>query len=186
MSRRAFTLVEVMISGGLLLTLIALSVQVFLPALGIWRRNQAKASVQQAALSAVYRIRHDLGQSAPQLVHAREGILILLSAGEPPSFDEHGQPLWSEWVGFWLDDRERLWRFTRSLAAPSAEQPTVVASNPPTPAELARGRILARGVKSFLPSPGPTGGVRYRLELQEGAFRYELLGGGNTAYGGQL
>lgn len=181
--RRGFTLIEVMISGALLFTLIALSVKVFIPALGIWRRNQAKAQVQQAALATAYRIRRDVFHSAPHLVLAQPRLLVVLSAGEPPAFDDQGQPLWSEWVGYWLDDNQQLWRFTRDLP-PTPEPPDTVPAGLPADADLARGRIVAREVESFLPEVGPTGGARYKIALKSGPFRYELMSGSVSAYEG--
>ncbi len=182
--KRGFTLVEVLISGALLFTLIALSVRVFVPALTIWRRNQAKATVQQAALQTAYRIRHDVFHSAPGVMQVKPRLLVVLSAGEPPAFDQDGQPLWSEWVGYWLDDDGRLWRFTRPIP-PTPDAPTTVPTGLPSDADLTdHGRIVARDVLSFIPTAGPTGGARYRLKLEFGGFSYELLSGAVSAYQG--
>lgn len=177
--KKGFTLIEVLIAGALLFTLIALSVRVFIPALSIWRRNQAKASVQQAALAAAYRIRHDVMHSAPGLIQVRPSFMLILKA---QSFDPEGAPLWSEWVGYWLDDRQQLWRFSHPIP-PVTEPPSALPAGLPTVEDLSqRGHVVARDVQEFVTEVGPTRGVRYGLTLKSGPFRYELLTGAVSAY----
>lgn len=158
-SKRAHTLLEVMVSSALMLLLLGGVYQLVSFALGYWRVARAGETAHQDALVCLRRMEKELAQSHSGWVHGGSGQLIFPSPGGDFSYADE-ELLWTGWVAFYLRDGELIQaelRFT----------PTDVVSGPvPTLEQFRRSgteRVLARNVKSFSAGAGYPGLIRLEV-----------------------
>lgn len=172
--KRGFTLAEVLVGGGLALLVLSVAVMVFVPALRVWNRGQARSEVQQAAMVGGTWLRRDIEHAAPETIYWEGGGLRMVVQGRPLEHNAAGDALWHEHVFYWLGDAGTLHRQARELDPPPSEPPAL-----PVPARDPQAHVIARNIYAF--DCGVTGDrVRYHLEASSRDHRYVLDGMATT------
>lgn len=172
--RKGFTLAEAIVGGGLAFLVLAVGVMVFVPALRVWNRGQARSEVQQAALVGGNWLRRDIEHAAPETIYWEGGGLRLVVQGRPLEHDSSGAALWHEHVFYWLGDKGELHRQARELKPPPSEPPQL-----PVPARDPEARVIARNIYAFDCGVNEER-VRYHLEASTRDHRYVLDGMATT------
>jgi len=172
--KRGFTLAEVLVGSGLAMLVLTVAVMVFIPALRVWNRGQARAEVQQAALVGGNWLRRDVEHAAPETLYWEGGGLRLVVQGRPLKHDATGASLWQEHVFYWLGSEGDLHRQVRELTPPPSEPP--VLGVPPRDPQA---RVIARNIYAF-EGTVTDNKVRYHLEARTRDHGYVLDGMATT------
>ncbi len=181
---RAFTLIEVLLGGALLLLLFLLLAQVLLPMATGARRGTQQIELQQLAQVSVDRIARDLARTPLEglTFSANPPILAVQPLADVTGA---GDQAWSDRLHlYWLDPTTRQLRYRSWPPGPPglARSPAVDAAFVPTSSELQQlvagvsdsNRVLAGHVERFevdLAAAAPT--VRLLLTVQD--QRFELV-----------
>ncbi len=184
MHRRAFTLIEVLLGGALLMLLLILLAQVLLPIATGARRGTQQIELQQLAQVSLDRIVRDLARAPLEGLAFVSGPPIL--AVQPlADVTGAGDQAWSDRLSlFWLDPASRQLRYRSWPPGPPnlARAPALNGPFAPTESELRQlvtgvndsNRVLATHVELFevdLSAAAPT--VRLLLTVQN--QRFELM-----------
>ena len=144
MRRRGLSLGEVLVGSGLALLVLTVGVMVFIPALRVWNRGQARSEVQQAAVVGENWLRRDIEHAAPESLYWEGGTLRMVVQGRPLEHDPAGAALWHEKVYYWLGPQGDLKRQSEEITPPPTEPPALT-----NPARDPQARTIARHVYAF-------------------------------------
>ncbi len=150
---RGFTLIEILITGGLALLCITIMLAMFVPSVMLHRQQSGVAEAQQSANLALYRLRSGILSSLPETVSvANSGQAISWRRGDPdtPFNTQGGRNFVNSFDVYAWDSAQQELRFTPwspagfdfSLigALPAAQFPAVMTQNT---------RVVARNVVQF-------------------------------------
>ncbi len=118
MKRRGFTIVEVMVASMLALVILALAVQLFIPALRAWSEGQKRSEVDQNLLVASCWIGDDVTRCSPGSIRLTDQGALAMKCAQGQTTD-HTNPF-SQMVVYWQDQTDLL-RATLALDDPDAE-----------------------------------------------------------------
>ncbi len=171
--KRGFSLAEVLIASGLAMLVLTVGVMVFIPALRVWNRGQARSEVQQAAIVSGNWLRRDIEHAAPESIYWEGGGLRMVVQGRPLEYDASGAAKWHEHVFYWLEKGD-LHRQARELKPAPTEPPVL-----PAPARDPQAHVIARNIYAFDCAVDKEK-VRYHLEADFRDHHYVLDGMATT------
>lgn len=163
------TLLEVLVTAALLSLVLALSVNVFTPALTTWTRGQQRSQAQRATLVATRWLRHDVELCASEAVTTGAGSVMLILCSPGGECDATGQTRWTRGVLYWLDGDKALRR--QEWALPPDTEPAEVSAPAPDP----DARVIARDLVLFDVREEPSG-ISYRVEAVAGRDACRAVG----------
>ncbi len=196
MTRRAYSLLEVILSLALITLVMGLTLAFLFPALRASVRGTLRVEMQQQAVTALNRLCSDVRRTSVAGLSLRSGpppIAVAacpvsgpdLRSGQPGPMQPDGTVVWSDFfVIYYLDESSRkLMRreWPPGPPAPTVEETTIIKPRRLSPARLAQilsqpaanEMVLATDVASFEIEPGPGGSdsevaqpVRFRLVLE--------------------
>ncbi len=156
-SRRAFTLIELVVYAALLGMLMTALYFVLTSVLRSFKEEQTATDLQSSAQVAVAQLRMDLGDShaASIVTNSNPSAVIFPSPRDLNdlfSWDSAGNIFWWSWVCYYQDSSNNLWRKSITIT-PTSTPPT----GPPSVASFVSapgGRIVASNLTSFVVSTG--------------------------------
>lgn len=117
-----FTLVEVMVAGGLGLLVLTLVFQLFLPALRAWSDGQRRAEVGQSLLVTSTWVGDDVLRSSPGSMNVTADNILFMQCAEGPTVSSDNP--FSQFVVYSLESGGNLYRSVKQLGE---------GETPPTP-----------------------------------------------------
>jgi len=173
--RRGFTLLEVVISSGLLLLILGLLLAMFLSAVRALREGERRSSVQRSALILLQRLRQELNCAHRDslLLDPQQGLVFLSdrNAAGQLRYTPGGQRLWLRWqtVG-WLATRQvvlRQWSITNPTSPPVLTPPVANAAGWSQ-------RMLAADVEQLNFQVDAQGALHLQLRTAREGLQYEV------------
>ncbi len=125
--RRAFTLVELMISSVILLLMLGASYQALVLARQYHLKLSDSSQIQQETMSVLSRLERNIACASAQSLEVspdKTAIRFVSARNDGDFFDldpTTGSPRWHRWVGFYLDGTSLIWK--ESTIAPSTSLP---------------------------------------------------------------
>lgn len=175
MSRKGFSLLEVMLAIGLLGLLTTVVMQVMTPGLRIFTLSQTLGEVETRSLAAHHKLTRELTASTPASVYWLEepglSSLTFLAVDKEGGFDPaSGAPVWRQQRA-WFVRQGQLFRRTWQPPEPGLTRtlPTTTAfalNAPEVRAVSSGGRGLCQGVTRFEVTPAGKGTFRVLLEVE--------------------
>lgn len=162
MNRRAVSLLEVLIAAALILTVLAVAVKVFVPAVETWNTGQQRSTAQQQVFVAARWLRTDIEKALPGSFRWQDERLSMLGPGDPLEYDDFGRPRWREVISYYLDDQDRLRRQTEAL--PDDADPRDAVPGPIDP----EARVISREMETFEVEVQASWRLLYRLSSTSG------------------
>lgn len=172
-TEKGLTLAELMVTAGLTVLILGLSLQLFFPSLWLFKKGQAAAEAHQSALVVLNRISQELMETSPETVSLGETALSFVPVeGTSPSgrllFNTKGFRVFAYEAGL-----RRLVHWTHQVPATGDPSKYPDTSDPNVPPVLdlqsalaadVRRSVLARHVEKFsLGEPGST--IHYPVRL---------------------
>ncbi len=160
-TKRAFTLVELLISSAILLLMLGASYEALILAAKYHQKLEDSSKIQQETMTVLSRLERSISAaSAESLEVATDNASIrFVSARDDGEFYDldatTGKPKWHRWVGFYLDNTSLIWK--EAPIAASTSLPGFFPALVDIPLDTtARKVVLSNQVRSILFEDGAT------------------------------
>lgn len=159
--KRAFTVIELMISSVILLLMLSASYEALVLASKYHQKLSDSSQIQQETMSALSRLERNIACASAQSleVSTDSTAMRFVSARNDGDFFDldptSGSPRWHRWVGFYLDGTSLIWK--EANIAPSTSLPTFFPSIDDIKLDTsARQVILSKQVSRLIFEDGAT------------------------------
>lgn len=164
--KRGMTVMELVVTIGLLSTVLFVVFAIYATCLRSWRAVDARSQASRGLSVALQHLRADLEFAhfeSLQVDGAAVALLHPLPAAGQARLDSERVPTWTEYVIYYHDASTRELRRI-SLGFPGGQPVDVTAHHGPLAGLLSGGETVASGVTEFLPSVETTGHLRVELK----------------------
>lgn len=171
--KRAFTLVELLISSAILLLMLGASYEALVLAAKYHQKLEDSSKIQQETMTVLSRLERSISAASAESleVAADNASVRFISARDDGEFFDldatTGKPKWHRWVGFYLDGTTLVWK--EAPISPSTTLPSFFPALVDIPLDTTARRVdLSKQVHSIFFEDGATT-ISIVLETRSGA-----------------